>query len=242
MNSKTILFLLVSVLLSGCTGKAKEAVQTPAVTTGGTGTTPTGAVAVEETPAMCGWKCYGLLGRVKSVKYDTGGYLEFNSDGNLTKQTTVWVLEDGSKHTHTVTNVYSSPNEYSSGGAYSYKIEYEKNTRSEIEQGGEYFRDSFTFDNLGRLIKSDPNVGFSALTIEYKYPSEKDKYPSMQTENGSDETGTYTNVDKFEYLKTDSRGNWTERKVDRKIAQTDEQEKKSIHTEILLEKREITYF
>lgn len=239
MNSKAIFYLLVPLLLSGCNSQTKNTTSDTATDT--IGTTSVTAVEVEETPAMCGWKCHGLLGRVKSVRYANGACLEFNSDGNLTQEITVWEWE-GNKSTDTLTNVYSSPNAYSRGEDCTYKIEYEKNTRSEVEQGGEYFRDSFTFDNLGRLIKSNPNVGFGALTIEYKYDSEKDKLPSMQTDEGGDESGIYLTVNKFEYLKTDTKGNWTERKVTRKAMQTDEEEKKSVTTETLTEKREITYF
>lgn len=203
-----------------------------------------GIAKTEDTPPMSGWKCYGLLGRVKSVKYPDGTCLEFNVDGNLTKKTTVWVFEDGSKHINTVTNIYSSLNEYSNGGAYEYKIEYGKNTRNEIEQGGEYFRDSFTFDKQGRLSKYHPNVDFDALTIEYKYKSETDFFPYKKIMEASYEGGggsEYT-VSTFEYLKTDTKGNWIERKVISKTSGEDEEGKKSYNTETTIEKREITYF
>lgn len=203
-----------------------------------------GIAKTEDTPPMSGWRCYGLLGQVKSVEYTDGTYLEFNVDGNLTKKTTVWVLEDGSKHINTVTNIYSNLNEYSNGGAYEYKIEYGKNTRNEIEQGGEYFRDSFTFDKQGRLSKYHPNVGFDALTIEYKYRSESDLFPYKEIENAGYEGGggSSSKVSTFEYLKTDIKGNWMERKVDCKISGVDEEDKKSYNTTTFSEIREITYF
>lgn len=198
----------------------------------------------EDTPPMSGWKCYGLLGRVKSVKYTDGAYLEFNTDGNLTKRTTVLILAEGNKHMNTETNIYSSPNEYSNGGVYEYKIEYENNTRHEIEQGGEYFRDSFIFDNLGRLSKSEPNVSFDALTIEYKYKSETDIFPYKEIKNAGYEGGggSFSSVSTFDYLKTDTRGNWIERKIEIKGYDEDEEGKKSFKTNNITEKREITYF
>lgn len=200
----------------------------------------------EDTPSMSGWKCYGLLGRVKTVEYTDGAYLEFNKDGNLTKKTSVWVLGDGSKYLNTVINVYSSLDEYTvaDGADYKVKIEYEKNIRNEIQQGGEYFRDSFTFDNFGRLSSSNPNVAFDALTIEYKYKSDTDIFPYKEIREGSGEggDGSSTTVSSFEYLRTDTKGNWIERKVNRKISGIDGDDKKSYETKNHIEKREIIYF
>lgn len=239
MNSKFFLLLLAVPFLFGCNGRTKNLEQSVA-SVDSASVIPTTVVEAEETPAMCGWKCYGLLGRVKSVRYSDGSCLEFNSDGNLTKQISV-SMGEGGKHIDTQINVYSSPNEYSCGDT-KYKIEYKKNTRSEIEQMEEHFSDRFIFDKLGRIAKFYPNMGFDALTIEYLYKSEKDVWPNIQTQDGGVEIGSSTIVNRFEYMKADNRGNWTERKIYRKVSETDEVDRKSVKTETLTEKREITYF
>ncbi len=242
-------FILCTAILIGCNNKGKELEQSitaDSVQVNSTGSNVESNSVKDDTPPMSGWKCYGLLGRVKSVKYTDGNYWEFNKDGNLTKKITIWVLEDGGKYANTVTNIYLSLNEYTvtDGTDYKIKIEYEKNTRNEIEQGGEYFRDSFTFDKQGRLSKYHPNVDFDALTIEYKYKSETDFFPYKKIMEASYEGGgggEYT-VSTFEYLKTDTKGNWIERKVISKTSGEDEEGKKSYNTETTIEKREITYF
>ena len=248
MNLNIILSLFVLFLFVACNGKNKEKVQV--LTTDTTVVvTPIHKVTTEdneteETPAMSGWKCYGLLGRVKSVEYANGDAIEFNNNGNLTKSTTVWLAEDGGKQFHVVTNVYSTPNRYSNDGSYECKIEYKENTRYEIEQGGEYFRESFTFDSLGRVIKSEPNVGFDHIVFAYKYKSKTDKFPYKVIQNASYEggAGACYIVSTYEYLKIDSKGNWTERKVVCKTSAEDEENKKSYNIKTTIEKRDITYF
>lgn len=198
---------------------------------------------------MSGWKCYGLLGRVKSVKYPDGTSLEFNMDGNITKITNVWLTEGGNKHTNIKTYTYQNPTEYTItdsewGHKTKHKIHYEKNTRTEIEQDGEPFESKFTFDKQGRLSKYHPNVGFDALTIEYKYRSESDLFPYKEIENAGYEGGggSSSTVSTFEYMEIDTKGNWLGRKVDCKISGVDEEDKKSYNTRTFSEVREITYF
>lgn len=217
-----------------------------------------GIAKTEDTPPMSGWKCYGLLGRVKSVKYADGGSLEFNTDGNITKITNVWLIEGGKKHTNIQTYAYQNLTEYTItdsewGHKIKHKIYYEKNTRTEIEQDGEPFESKFIFDKQGRLSKSYPNVGFDALTIEYKYKSDTDIFPYKEIENAGYEGGggsDYT-ISTFDYLKIDTRGNWIERNVSKKVTcnetewgESVEKEKtKTTVTNITKnQKREIIYF
>ncbi|MFV0538307.1 MAG: hypothetical protein ACK5M3_13205 [Dysgonomonas sp.] len=240
--------ILLIVLLTGC-NKNRESTQSVIVDStsiDNSKSTTVQDLIKENIPPMSGWKSYGLLGRVKSVKYTDGDYWEFNKDGNMTKKTTAWVSEDGSTQTNTVTNTYSSSNEYTvtNGTSYKIKIEYEKNTRNEIEQGGEYFRDSFTFDNLDRLIRYSPNMNFDVVTIEYKYKDETEMFPYKEIEEAGYEGGggSYSTISTFEYLKTDTKGNWTERKVNCKISGVDGEDKKSYNTRTFSEIREITYY
>lgn len=204
-----------------------------------------GATKTEESPLLSGWRCYGLLGQVKSVKYADGSSWDFNEVGNIIKNITVWA--DDQKQTQVY--IYQSPTEYvltneEQQYQIKYKIEYGKNTRTEIMQDGEPFQSKFIFDKQGRLIQEEPNVEFDALVIEYKYNSEKDNFPYKKSEDAGFEGGggALLKVSIFEYLKTDIRGNWTERKVTCKTSGVDEQDKKSINTRTYTEKREITYF
>lgn len=204
-----------------------------------------GIAKAEDTPPMSGWKCYGLLGRVKSVKYADNHSWDFNESGNITKVTTFWT--NGNKYIKTY--VYQSPNEYVLTDnewehKTKYKIKYEKNTRREIVQDVEPFESKFIFDKQGRLIQENPNVEFDALTIQYKYKSETDMFPYKEIEDAGYEGGGGSSyiVSTFEYLKTDVKGNWTERRVNRKISTVDEEDKKSYNTRTFIEKREITYF
>lgn len=213
-----------------------------------------GVTKSEDTQAMSGWKCYNLIGQVKSVQYGDGSYLEFNEEGNLIKETSVW--SDGSKITKTYT--YQSPTEYSFtnnewGHQTKYKIKYEKNTRREIEQEGEYFESKFIFDKQGRLIQKEPNVEFDALTIQYKYKSEVDIFPDKEIENASYEggDGSVSTISTFEYLKMDPKGNWTERNISQKITEDktdwdettgEEKQIKTTKNIAKIEQRKIIYF
>lgn len=236
MNSRIILNLFIAFLLTACSGQNKDATQNNA------GDNTAIATEVENTPPMSGWKCHGLQGRVKSVKYADGAYLEFNKDGNLTKRIKVSAYGKQSEE-----RLYKNPTMYILNSVYEegtmYEISYKGDTRIEKQHTNtnEEHGDTYVFDKKGRLT----NYELSEMSIyseEYSYTSESERFPNMQSMSGGDETVTFLIVSNYEYLKTDNRGNWTERKVNRKISETDEEEKENVKTEALVEKREITYF
>lgn len=241
---------LITVFFSACNNKNKQvdkiAVGDSLVANNTEKALEVESVKIEETPAMCGWKCYGLLGRVKSVKYVSGAYLEFNTDGNLTKSITVWELENGGKDFTKVTNTYSNSNKYSSEG-FEYKIECKNNVRNEMMQGlgsdSDYKK--FTFDKFGRIILFSLKVSFDFETTEYKYKNNTDLFPHKEIYNVSydgDGDGSGVTASTFEYLKTDRKGNWTKRKVNRKKSEADGEGKVSYKEKTIIEKREISYF
>lgn len=237
---KTCIFALCAVWLVACNNKSKEAEQVLA-----TDSLETSNVKVDtiqslknETPAMSGWKCYGLYGKVKLVKYPNGNSLTFNTDGNLTKKTTVY--EEYGEYTQT--RKYESPTKYTQDDL-QYEITYKGNVRTEKRPNDnpEDMYTAFHFDKQGRLAKYE----ISEMSINeelYKYASDTDPFPVSYTFDGGDETGSYTTICTYEYLKTDSHGNWTERTVNEKRHIEDELGKKSLKVSTIKEKREITYY
>lgn len=262
MKLTVILCLFVAILLVACNGKSKKTAQ--AVTTNTTkGDTLNQEavmepVEIEETPTMSGWKCYGLQGRVKSVKYTNGSSFDFNTDGNLIKKREI--LDSGTSSDEYIyqtptqyTKIYSSDQDYKP----KYKISMKANTRIEtlIEGDGCDQDIVYVFDKLGRLAEEREESSCDYYyEHKYMYAAESAFLPDKSikvSETYGDGTNTYKTEYKYEYVKKDNKGNWLERHATLKMTEStpnwdeinnEEKIKVTTATKTLIEKREITYY
>lgn len=241
-------FIFYMILSTGCNNKSKEHKIAPtadSTITTNTEQNTTLNLMEDDAPPMSGWKCYGLYGRVKSVKYTTGNCIEFNTDGNWTKRT---IIYDGTEE-HTEDRIYQSLIEYIvEEGEYKtkYEIEYCKNARIEKVFGEnidtpETAYQRFLFDKQKRLAKFE-DVYMSTFSEEYKYTNDTSPFPASMVSEGGNCSSSYTTIHNYKYSATDNKGNWTERTIDIKEYEIDEEGKKSLKTSSITEKREITYF
>lgn len=202
----------------------------------------------EDTPKMSGWKCYGLLGRAKSVKYADGSYWTFNIDGNLVK--TNRDNRTGKPESWTKIITYPSPTKYKINDEYG-EIIYKGKTRTEITYDHCVSQGTYIFDDSDRLMEYKETSECDNLyvySVKYEYGASSEILPIKSVKKD----GEYSNaIYYFEYLKTDNRGNWLEVKIQSKITEItpswDESYKEGENNEkvtnrIYIEKREITYF
>jgi hypothetical protein len=188
----------------------------------------------DEQRRMSGWKAHALLGRVKSVTYNSKEKLEFNADGNL--------ISGGRKYQNV--GRYTWENEV-------YDILFpEKNVRYDKWYSGtsEDIGIRYTFDEYGRIKERGDGLNYTIDIDEYVYNSPTDKLPSSMIHVDGDETGKTVSTYKYEYLEIDNTGNWTKRKVDMKVEnteyddETDESTTKVVKTSSTVETASYIYY
>lgn len=150
---------------------------------------------------MSSRRALGLLGDVKSVVYSTGVTYEFNEDGEL-------ITGREYLQKYRFKGEYETFNVLFLDGCVRYETASEN---PELTWGHKY-----TFDKQGR-IKSYKYWTNYIEEYELIYRNETDALPYARIDNEGDEEGHTTKTFKYEYLKTDARGNWTERKVTTEI-------------------------
>lgn len=182
---------------------------------------------------------FGLVGPVKSVKYNHGNYYEFNKDGNLTKRHRVFEnsLTSGDSRDYfdkSTTMIIKSDN----GSEQKYKIVLPQDTkelRAEDDLDG-FETETYYYNTKGQLVKYQ---GIQYVE-EYAY-NDKEVFPSSLTYGGGDEEGSYSTTETYTYTKKDEKGNWIERNVVAKSVEEDANMQKTTETKKYVEKREITY-
>lgn len=181
--------LLMTLLLASCGGQAQKSQSEP----------------VDQTSdvVMSGWKCYGLQGRVESVEYTDGTLWKFNTDGNIVLKKSE--SEDEERD-------YQSATKYVIDESL-YEIVFEDDLRKEmlVEDNEEGFFMGYRFDPQGRIINWVHAISYSLFVEEFIYPDATALLPSSYKTEGPNEN--FSSESKFEYLKTDEKGNWLERKV-----------------------------
>ncbi|PXV58474.1 hypothetical protein CLV62_14625 [Dysgonomonas alginatilytica] len=194
---------------------------------------------------MSGWKAYGLIGKVKTVKENNGYQLEFNTDGNVIK-----IVKKYSDSESIFIRKYDSPSMYTEilrEGSTAYEIILKDNIRKEkivddYPDEEKYF--SYTFDKQGRVIEFNDRLTYwNHNSNSYIYEKDSDVLPQKEIFDEGWEDGSCTIISTFEYLKVDNMGNWTERKVNKKVTEYESMgEKKTQKTDSQIETRIITYF
>lgn len=253
--------VLPIVLLTGCGNKNKELTQsisTDSIQASNTRYNVEQDSVVKDIPIMSGWKCYGLQGRVKSVKYTNGSYLDFNTDGNLVKKREI--LDSGTSFDE---YIYQTPTLYkkiyrdNQDYKPKYKISTKANSRIETLLDGDACDQDiiFVFDKSDRLIEKREESScdyYYEHTFTYAVESAFLPNKSIEiSESYGDGTITTKTEYEYEYVKKDNEGNWLERQATQKITtstpnwdepNSEEKEKVRTTSKISIEKREIKYY
>lgn len=153
---------------------------------------------------MSGWKTNCLYGKVKSVNYDDGSFLVFNTTGNVVQvvnsEKYITVFDYINSHRYILQDEF-------------YDIEIDGNVRKEVKEHSNGCIGTFyVFDKLGRVCKSVRTDYGDLEEVEYIYKG-NEPLPWKIKESESWETGMSVQVSEICYLKTDSLGNWLEREV-----------------------------
>lgn len=207
----TLLLALALVAGAGSPVMAQTAKKTAA--TAKKAATTTGIAKSEMTDA----RCLGLYGPVKTVKItsNTNGETQvttykFNAKGQLTSAT---------KWGNTETYTWSTDTKYKKGST-PVVITYGKNKRVDTEDVGESLSTTYIFNANGQLTTINRNMWLAESTSKYLYKTTSDKLPYKESSSGIDEGDEWSNVENYQYLSTDSHGNWTKRKVNGKYTET----------------------
>lgn len=150
---------------------------------------------------MNGRACEGLVGPVKTVKYDGGSTTTFNSAGQI-----VSVKYDSDTYTYK----YQTATSYTTGQGEKYRITYTATTRSDLQPYGEKFGYVYTFDSKGRIVKERSDIDFFVTETQYFYKGDS-KVPYRVTYHSGEGGYVYESDFYYEYLQFDSHGNWTKR-------------------------------
>ena len=192
---------------------------------------------------MSGWKTFFLYGKVKQVTYSNGDYVVFNQNGNKTKE---------KKESSVYENTYQSTNSYTTNFGNKYTISLKGNERQDLwrmvydggyeEVEGYYY----SFDNYGRCTKANLSSMRDSWTQEYLYKGDA-PFPYQSKYESQWEEGRVEIISNYSYTKFDEQGNWTERKVDKTIVDSEydyetDKEKKTTTKESYTETQKLIYF
>lgn len=157
----------------------------------------------KEVPAYTAVECYGLYGKVKSLKTDSE-IVNFNKTGNV-ESTKNFI------YSNEVVYYYETPFKYGfQEGEYPMEIKINNNTR--IESHSEFAEsEEFEFDDKHRLIRHSFLEGMSPVTHYFSYHG-NDRLPESLSYEFYDETGSGNVHVRYTYLDVDKHGNWLRRK------------------------------
>lgn len=192
------------------------------------------AVKKVNTPKFTSVQGYGLYGNVRTVT--TGKVtLSFDQNGNM-------VSNGANRYIYRGTDRYMIDNVIGP-----FRITCEGNLRKEVDEKGIEGTIEYEFDSRGRVVRYKYFDGMMPVVCKYVYEGTS-KYPSTMESSASYEDGTDVEICRYTYLETDSRGNWTKRRVKRTWKSTtygyeNEPDKVSTKTEPeFTETRTISYF
>lgn len=194
------------------------------------------------TPEFTAVQGHGLYGKVKSVS--DGDYtISFDEYGNIVSE--VWEKSEG-RNDYT----YDSPTRYLIGTVIGpFRITCKGNIRKEVDENGIEPPVEYQFDAQGRVTYYQYAAGMMPVIEKYTYKGDN-KCPDVMVKEESDEEGVYISTSKYTYLKYDKKGNWTKRKVNRTLKNTDyypegEKETEATTTKVepeFTETRTISYY
>lgn len=144
---------------------------------------------------------HGLYGNVRTVT--TGKVtLSFDKNGNM--------VSDGANR-----YIYRGANRYMIDNVIGpFRITCEGNLRKEVDEKGIEGTIEYEFDSRGRVVRYKFFDGMMPVERTYTYEG-TGKYPCTMESSASYEDGVDVEICRYTYLETDSRGNWTKRRVKR---------------------------
>lgn len=192
-----------------------------------------------QTPKITAVQCYGLKGKVKSLKTNDK-IINFNKIGNVESMK---YLDSDSE----IAYYYQTPFKYGfADGQYNYQIKIEDNIRTEGDPNNESSNEEFHFDNQGRLVEHHFVEYMAFMVYNYSY-KDNDPNPVSLTYHWYDELGDGDVEIKFTYLDFDKKGNWIRRKCRTHSTGTEYNEdsdpnKPYENTDEKIESRKILYY
>ncbi len=166
---------------------------------------------VEEKVAYNDVACFGLYGPVKTVEQDGRLLAAFDRNGMLQK------LDYYSRY---LNYKRESSDLYTCDirGADNFipiRITIKNGERDDIDtQGnGDFACYKWMFDDAGRLISKRSSIEFYVTTVTYEYHGD-DRLPYKITSSEGEGGGSGDSSETYNYISTDSYGNWTKAKVE----------------------------
>ncbi len=193
----------------------------------------------KEIPQITAVQCYGLKGKVKSLKTDEK-IINFNKIGNVESMK---YLDSNFE----IAYYYQTPFKYGfADGQYNYQIKIKDNIRIDEDPNDESTKEEFHFDNQGRLVEHHFVEYMAFMVYKYSY-KDNDPNPVSLTYQWGDEQGEGDVEIEYTYLDFDKKGNWIRRKcrihsTGTEYDESSDQNKTFENTEDQIESRKILYY